>query len=72
MEGVDLVGGHGLPRQLRFENFVCRNKRIWNLRGRALGMPPRSTNDFGPRDELIAEGRSSDDTLMAQGLRFIK
>ena len=24
-------GGRGLPRQLRFENFVCRNKRIWAL-----------------------------------------
>ena len=27
--------GHGLPRRLRFENFVCRNERIWTLR-RAL------------------------------------
>ena len=35
--GVDLVGGHQLPRQLRFENFVCRNKRIWTLRGACAG-----------------------------------
>ena len=37
--GVDLVGGRGLPRQLRFENFVCQNERIWTLRG-----DPRSAN----------------------------
>ena len=33
-------GGHGLPRQLHFENFVCQNERIWTLRGRAPGTPP--------------------------------
>ena len=38
--GVDLVGGRGLPRWLRFENFVCQNERIWTLRGRAPGTPP--------------------------------
>ena len=38
------VGGRGLPRRLRFENFVCRNERIWTLRGRAPGTPPRSAN----------------------------
>ena len=27
--GVDLVGGHGLPRRLHFENFVCQTERIW-------------------------------------------
>ena len=36
------VGGRGLPRGLRFENFVCRNVRIRTLgRGeRAPGTPP--------------------------------
>ena len=35
--GVDLVGGVcGLPRRLHFENFLCRNERIWTLRG---GLP---------------------------------
>ena len=44
--GVDLVGGGcGLPRQLRFENFVCQNERIGTLRGGAhQAHPPRSTN----------------------------
>ena len=37
-------GGHWLRRRLRFENFVCRNKRIWTLRGRAQGTRPRSAN----------------------------
>ena len=41
---MDLVGGHGLPRQLRFQNFICQNERIWTLGGRAPGMPPRSAN----------------------------
>ena len=30
-------GGRGLPRQLHFENFVCRNERIWTLRGACAG-----------------------------------
>ena len=30
---VDLVGGHRLPTQLCFENFVCRNERIRTLGG---------------------------------------
>ena len=30
--GVDLVAGCGLPRWLRFENFVSQNERIWTLR----------------------------------------
>ena len=25
--------GRLLPKQLRFENFVCRNERIWTLKG---------------------------------------
>ena len=25
--------GGGLPRHLRFKNFVCQNERIWTLRG---------------------------------------
>ena len=33
-------GGRGLPRQLRFANFVCQNERIWTLGGRAPGTPP--------------------------------
>ena len=39
---VDLVGGErGLPRRLRFENFVCRNERIWTVTGWcAPGTPP--------------------------------
>ena len=33
--------GCGLPRRLRFENFVCQNERIGSLRGgRTLGVPP--------------------------------
>ena len=42
-------GGRWLLRhewQLRFENFVCRNERIWTLRGCALGTPPRSANEY--------------------------
>ena len=31
--GVDLVGGRGLPRQLRFVKFVCQNERIGSLGG---------------------------------------
>ena len=42
--GADLVWGHQVPRQLRFENFVCRSKRIWTLRGHALAVPPGSAN----------------------------
>ena len=42
--GVDLVGGHGLPRQLRFESFVCQNERIWTLGRRTPGTPPISAN----------------------------
>ena len=38
--------GLRLLRQLRFENFVCRNKRIWTLRVRAPGTPPRFANVF--------------------------
>ena len=45
--GVDLVGDVDSPRRLRFENFVCRNERIWTLgvgEGRAPGTSPRSAN----------------------------
>ena len=43
--GVDLVGGRGLPRRLRFEKFVCQNERIWTLgRGRVLATPPGAAN----------------------------
>ena len=39
--------GCGLPRQLRFENFVCQNERIGTLRGGARwAHPPRSANDI--------------------------
>ena len=42
---VDIVGGRGLPRRLRFENFVCQNERIWTLGGGAApGTRPRSAN----------------------------
>ena len=37
--GLDLVGGGGLPRWLRFENFVCQNEIIWTLGGRAPATP---------------------------------
>ena len=30
--------GHGLPRRLRFANFLCQNERIWTLGGR-VGLP---------------------------------
>ena len=40
-------GGGGLLRQLRFENFVCRNERIWTLRGACAGhAPSRSANVY--------------------------
>ena len=39
--GVDLVGGRRLPRQLRIENFVCRNERIRMRRARPLDPPMR-------------------------------
>ena len=39
-------GGRGLPRWLRFRNFVCQNERIGTLRGCAPGTPPRSANDI--------------------------
>ena len=43
--GFPVGGGRGLPRWLRFENFVCQNERIWTLRGDAPGTPPsRSAN----------------------------
>ena len=42
--GFPVGVGRGLPRRLRFENFVCLNERIWTLEGRAPGTPPRSAN----------------------------
>ena len=33
-------GGRGLPRRLRFENFVCQNERIWTLGGACAGHLP--------------------------------
>ena len=42
--GTDLVEGFLLPRQLRFENCVCQNVRIWTLRGHAPVMSPESAN----------------------------
>ena len=41
-------GGRGLPRWLRFKNFVCQNERIWTLGGggRAPGICQcRSANE---------------------------
>ena len=32
-------GDRGLPRWLRFKIFICQNKRIWTLGGRAPGTP---------------------------------
>ena len=29
-------GGRGLPRRLRFENFVCQYERIWRAVGRLM------------------------------------
>ena len=40
------VGGHGLPRRLHFENFVCQNERIWILRGALSMCQCRSANDI--------------------------
>ena len=39
--GADLVGGGGpgLPKQLRFEHFVCQNKRIWTTGFNSLNLP---------------------------------
>ena len=48
--GFPVGAGCGLLRQLRFENIVCQNERIWTLRGerrRAPGTPPKSANDLG-------------------------
>ena len=33
-------GERQLPRQLRFENFVCQNEIIWTLRGVHTGGTP--------------------------------
>ena len=47
--------GCGLPRRLRFKNFVCQNERIGTLRGGAP--PPRSANgqDRQSQDVRTAE-----------------
>ena len=37
-------GGRQLPRQLRFEKFVCQNERIGTLGGPAPAAPPGSAN----------------------------
>ena len=37
-------GGCQLPRRLHFIKFVCQNKRIWTLRGRAPAAPPGPAN----------------------------
>ena len=37
---MDLAGGRGLLRRLRFEIFLCQNERIWTLGGRVPGSPP--------------------------------
>ena len=34
------VGGYGLLRRLRFENFVCQNERIQALRGSECQVHP--------------------------------
>ena len=55
------IGGHGpcrwgcgLPRQLRFENFVCQNKKIGTLRGGHMpGAPPRSANATTSRQSTL-------------------
>ena len=58
VRGVDLVVGCGLPRRLPFENFVCQNKGIWTLRGRAPDTPPpKSANalyQFSPSHVYMA------------------
>ena len=48
---MDLVGGRGLPRQLRFENFVCQNERIWTLGGGG-GCAPVSVNVDPPMHHI--------------------
>ena len=37
----DFPQGGGLPRRLRFENFVCQNERIWTLGVAFAGHAPR-------------------------------
>ena len=49
-------GGRQLPRQLRFEKFVCQNERIWTCRGRAPAAPPL--------DPPLGRGVLSFDALM--------
>ena len=52
--GINLVGeGRGFPRQLRFENFVCQNERIWTLRvGGGEGLRRASANVDPPMKNL--------------------
>ena len=38
--GMDLVGGRGLPRHLRFEKFACQNEGIETLGGVRRARPP--------------------------------
>ena len=38
--GMDLIGGHGLLRQLHFKNVGCQNERTWTLRGACAGHAP--------------------------------
>ena len=49
------IGGHGLLRQLHFKNFVCKNERIWTLRG---GMCQASANVDLPMSTMLGRGWS--------------
>ena len=35
--GMDLIGGHGLPKWLHFIKCVCQNERIGSFRGAGTG-----------------------------------
>ena len=58
------IQGASTPRQLRFEDFVYRNERIWTLRGRSPGTPPRSAN------ELYCPERNSHNFLVCYKLKI--
>ena len=45
--------GHGLPRRLRFENFVCQDERIWTLGGG--GVRRASANVDPPMRNVVHE-----------------
>ena len=67
------VGGRGLLRRLRFENFVCQNERILTLGGggRAPGTPPLDPPMDGTQ-EIESMPRIRSQFIMRNGLLFRK